>query len=76
MRCTEAAWCATAPVEFWRSATHLGPLHANGKVFDETGRKLRVRMAATFEFAPGSDKIMCARPYSAADAKLRALGLN
>lgn len=62
-------------VEFWLSGTHLGPLKANGKVFEPTGRKFRVRMAATFEFAPNSDKIICERPYSAADAKLRALGL-
>ncbi|MFJ1258686.1 hypothetical protein [Cupriavidus sp. CuC1] len=65
----------TVLVEFWLSGTHLGPLKANGKVFEPTGRKFRVRMAATFEFAPNSDKIICERPYSAADAKLRALGL-
>jgi len=66
----------TVLVEFWLSGTHLGPLHANGKVFDATGRKFRIRMAATFEFAPDSDKIVCERPYSAPDAKLRALGLG
>ena len=66
----------TVLVEFWLSGTHLGPLHANGKVFGATGRTFRIRMAASFEFAPGSDKIVCERPYSAPDAKLRALGLN
>ncbi|SPA52149.1 conserved hypothetical protein [Cupriavidus taiwanensis] len=65
----------TVLVEFWLSGTHLGDLKANGKVFAPTGRKFRVRMAATFEFAPNSDKIICERPYSATDAKLRALGL-
>ncbi|MBU66668.1 MAG: nuclear transport factor 2 family protein [Cupriavidus sp.] len=65
----------TVLVEFWLQGTHLGPLQANGKTFAPTGRTFRVRMAATFEFAPGSDKIICERPYSAPDAKLRALGL-
>jgi hypothetical protein len=65
----------TVLVEFWLSGTHRGPLKANGKTFEATGRTFRVRMAATFEFAPGSDKIVCERPYSAPDAKLRALGL-
>ena len=65
----------TVLVEFWLSGTHLGDLKANGRVFPPTGRKFRVRMAATFEFAPNSDKIICERPYSATDAKLRALGL-
>ncbi|CAG9171357.1 nuclear transport factor 2 family protein [Cupriavidus respiraculi] len=65
----------TVLVEFWLQGTHLGPLKANGLVYEPTGRTFRVRMAATFEFAPGSDKIICERPYSAPDAKLRALGL-
>ena len=30
-------------------------------------------MAATFEFAPGSDKIVCERPYFDQGAVLRAL---
>ena len=65
----------TVLVEFWLSGTHLGPLHANGQVFEATGRRFRIRMAASFEFAVGSDKIICERPFSAPDAKLRALGL-
>ncbi|MGO4814889.1 ester cyclase [Cupriavidus sp. 2MCAB6] len=65
----------TVLVEFWLQGTHLGPLAVNGKVFEPTGGTFRVRIAATFEFAPGSDKIICERPYSAPDAKLRALGL-
>jgi hypothetical protein len=65
----------TVLVEFWLQGTHLGPLAANGKVYEPTGRTFRVRMAATFEFASGSDKVICERPYTSADAKLRALGL-
>ena len=65
----------TVLVEFWLKGTHLGPLKANGKTYEATGRTFKVRMAATFEFAPGSDKIICERPYSAPDAKLRALNL-
>jgi hypothetical protein len=33
-------------------------------------------MAATFEFAPDSDKIICERPYFDQGAVLRALGLS
>jgi hypothetical protein len=65
----------TVLVEFWLSGTHLGPMQTNGQVFQPTGRRFRIRMAASFEFAPDSDKIICERPYSAPDAKLRALGL-
>ncbi|RYF65904.1 MAG: nuclear transport factor 2 family protein, partial [Comamonadaceae bacterium] len=68
-----AADLDTVLVEFWLSGTHLGPLHGDRQVFEATGRTFRIRMAATFEFAPGSDKIICERPYSAPDAKLRAL---
>ena len=45
-------------------------------MYEATGRRFRIRMAASFEFAPGSDRIVCERPYSAADAKLWALGLD
>lgn len=65
----------TVLVEFWLAGTHRGPLKADGKIYEPTGRSFRIRMAATFEFAAGSDKIVCERPYSSADAKLRALGL-
>ena len=66
----------TVLVEFWLSGTHLVPLQAEGRVYEATGRRFRIHMAASFEFAPGSDRIVCERPYSAADAKLRALGLD
>jgi hypothetical protein len=32
-------------------------------------------MAATFEFGPGSDKIVCERPYFDQGMVLRAIGL-
>jgi len=65
----------TVLVEFWLCGTHLGPLKFNDRVYEPTGRAFRIRIAASFEFAPGSDKIICERPYSSSDAKLRALGL-
>jgi limonene-1,2-epoxide hydrolase len=65
----------TVLVEFYLVGTHLGPWTVNGKTYEPTGRKFKVRMAASFEFAPGSDKIICERPFTSTDAKLRALGL-
>ncbi|MEQ1510438.1 MAG: nuclear transport factor 2 family protein [Sphingopyxis sp.] len=62
-------------VEFWLSGTHLGPLKLPGRVVEPTGRSFRIRMAGTFEFAPGSDKIICERPYYDQSAVLVALGL-
>ena len=65
----------TVLVEFWLTGTHLGPLRVGKETIAPTGRSFRVRMAASFEFAPGSDRIVCERPYSSNDAKRRALGL-
>ena len=65
----------TVLVEFWLTGTHAGPFTVDGKVYEPTGRTFRVRMAATFEFAPGSAKIVCERPYTCQNAKLRSLGL-
>jgi hypothetical protein len=65
----------TVLVEFWLKGTHRGPLNMRGKTYAPTGRSFRTRMAATFEFAPGSDRIVCERPYSSPDARLKALGL-
>ena len=62
-------------VEFWLTGTHLGPLRLPSGVVEPTGKAFRVRMAATFEFAPGSDKIVCERPYFDQGAVLRALEL-
>ena len=63
-------------VEFWLFGTHTGPLKIGGKVHEPTGRKFRIRIAATFEFAPGSDKILCERPYFDSGAVARALELG
>ena len=65
----------TVLVEFWLTGTHLGPLRLGGRTVEATGKSFRVRMAATFEFAPGSDKIICERPYFDQGAVVRALGL-
>jgi hypothetical protein len=65
----------TVLVEFWLTGTHLGPLKLPDRVVEPTGKTFRVRMAATFEFAPDSDKIVCERPYFDQGAVVRALGL-
>lgn len=65
----------TVLVEFWLTGTHLGPLKIGEKVIPPTGRAFRVRMAATFEFKPGSDKITCERPYYDQTMMLKAIGL-
>jgi hypothetical protein len=65
----------TVLVEFWLTGTHLGPLRLPDRTVEATGKGFRVRMAATFEFAPGSDKIVCERPYFDQGAVVRALGL-
>ena len=68
-----AAGDETVLVEFWLTGTHLGPLRIGSRTVAPSGRKFRVRMAATFEFAPDSDKIVCERPYFDQGAVLRAL---
>ena len=70
-----AAGDDTVLVEFWLTGTHLGPLQLGERVVEPTGQAFRIRMAASFEFAPGSDKIVCERPYYDQSAVLRALGL-
>ncbi|ATQ41380.1 ester cyclase [Caulobacter mirabilis] len=65
----------TVLVEFWLTGTHLGPLKFGGKVVEPTGRAFRVRMTATFEFAPNGDGIVCERPFFDPGAVGRALGL-
>ncbi len=62
-------------VEFWLTGTHSGPLKVGDKVIAPTGKSFKVRMSASFEFAPGSDKIICERPYFDQGAVLRALNL-
>ncbi len=65
----------TVLVEFWLTGTHLGPLKVDKETIEPTGRAFKVRMAATFEFKPGSDKIVCERPYFDQGMVLRAIGL-
>ena len=62
-------------VEFWLTGTQLGPLRVGDRTLEPTGKTFRVRMAASFEFAPGTAKIVCERPYFDQDAVLRALHL-
>jgi hypothetical protein len=66
----------TVLVEFWLTGTHLGPLKIGDTTIPPTGRSFRVRMAATFEFPPGSDRIICERPYFDQSAVLKAIGLG
>ena len=66
----------TVLVEFWLTGTHLGLLRVAGRDVAPTGKMFRVRMAASFEFTPGSDRIVCERPYFDAGAVPRALGLS
>ena len=70
-----AATGDTVLVEFWLTGTHLGPLAMGDRVVEPTGKSLRVRMAASFEFKTGSDKIVCERPYYDQSAVLKALEL-
>lgn len=65
----------TVHVEFFLTGTHLGPLNLGAKIVEATGKAFRVRMAATFEFAENSDKIVCERPYFDQTAVLKELGL-
>lgn len=70
-----AATGDTVLVEFWLTGTHLGPLAMGDRVIEPTGKSFRVRMAASFEFKTGSDKIVCERPYYDQSAVLKALEL-
>jgi predicted ester cyclase len=66
----------TVLVEFVLTGTHLGPLKRGERIIEPTGRTFRIRMAASFEFAPGSDKIVCERPYIDPTSIDRALGIS
>jgi len=63
-------------VEFWLTGTHLGPLRTPKGNIAPTGKAFRVRMMASFEFAAGSDNIICERPYFDRRAVIAALGLG
>jgi hypothetical protein len=66
----------TVLVEFWVTGTHLGPLKLAMRTVEPSGKTFRVRGALTFEFAPGSDKLVCERAYFDQNAVLRALGIG
>lgn len=65
----------TVLVEFWLTGTHSGTLRIGDRTVPPTGKSFRFRMAATFEFPPGGDKIVCERPYFDQTMVARALGL-
>ncbi|MDK2761915.1 MAG: ester cyclase [Sphingopyxis sp.] len=65
----------TVLVEFWLTGTHTGPLKIGPRTIPPTGKAFRIRMAASFEFVPGSDRIRCERPYYDQSAVMKALGL-
>ncbi len=66
----------TVFVEFWLMGTHLGPLRIQGKTYEATGKPFRIRMAAAFEFAKDSDKIVAERPYFDPTAIWAQLGVG
>ena len=66
----------TVLVEFWLTGTHLGPLRTPKGEIAPSGRSFRVRMMASFEFEPGTAKIICERPYFDRRAVMTALGLG
>lgn len=59
--------------EFWLVGTHLGPLPTPQGELAPTGKRVRVRMAAVFEFEPGGAGIVCERVYFDSAAVLRQL---
>ena len=63
----------TVLVEFFLTGTHLGPLTLPDRVVPPTGKTFKVRMAATFEFPEGGDKIICERPFFDQMAVVRAV---
>ena len=65
----------TVLVEFWLTGTHRGQLRLGLRTIEPTGRAFRVRMAASFEFAPDSDRIVCERPYYDQSAVMKALDI-
>ena len=62
-------------IEMYLTGTHTGPLKLGDKVVPATGKSFKVRMAAVFQFAPNSDRIVCERPYVDPAQIARQLGL-
>lgn len=65
-----------AMTEFYLVGTHLGPLKLPQGEMPPSGKRIKVRMVATFEFKPGSDKIVSERPYTDPRAILYQLGIK
>jgi predicted ester cyclase len=59
--------------EFWLTGTHQGAIQTPQGELAPTGKKIRVRMAAVFEFAPGNARIVCERVYFDSATILRQL---
>jgi predicted ester cyclase len=59
--------------EFWLTGTHQGAIQTPQGELAPTGKKIRVRMAAVFEFAPGGTGIVCERVYFDSATILRQL---
>jgi predicted ester cyclase len=59
--------------EFWLTGTHKGPIQTPQGELAPTDKKIRVRMAAVFEFAPGGTGIVCERVYFDSASILRQL---
>ena len=55
--------------------TYCARLKLGLRTVEPTGKAFRIRMAASFEFAPGSDRIVCERPYYDQSAVMKALDL-
>jgi hypothetical protein len=66
----------TVLVEFWLTGTHLGPLRTSKGEIAPTRKAFRVRMMASFEFAPDTARIICERPDFDRRAVTTALGLE
>jgi hypothetical protein len=62
-------------VEFWLTGTHVGPLRTPKTEIAPTGKTFRGRVMAIFEFAPGTEGIVCERPYCDRRAVVTALEL-
>ena len=58
-------------IEMILSGTHTGPLRG----MPPTQRAFTCKMSAVFEFAPGTDRIVCERVYFDSATILRQLGL-
>lgn len=59
--------------EFWLIGTHKGPLPLPQGELAPTGKRIRVRMAAVFEFEPNTARIICERVYFDSATILRQL---